>query len=146
MKLPPAGRFARASLGLVALGYGLHLLDESRFGLSFEWRYLTPTLLLLAVGGVGFLVRRPLLALPVAGAGGFLVAYFGGFGHFLPFGSLHPMALGDGPGGLLLGINALLGLSLAVAAFAATATLIRGRGIGSPNVDNAYDVPPTGRS
>lgn len=145
MKLPPAGRFARASLGLVTLGYGLHLLDESRFGLPYEWRYLTPTLLLLAVGGVGFLVRRPRLALPATGAGGFLVAYFGGFGHFLPFGSLYPMALAEGPGGFLLGINTLLGFSLTVAAFAATATLMRERRIDTPNPDKEDHVPAAGR-
>lgn len=121
--LPPAGRFARVVLGPVALGYLLHLVDELRFDLPYEWRYLTPTLLLLVIGGVGFAVQRPLIALPASGIGGFLVAYFGGFGHFLPVGSLYPIALTDGPGGLLLGVNCLLGLLLAVASFSATTAL-----------------------
>lgn len=125
MILPPAGRLTRLLLLPVAAGYLLHLIDETRLGLPFEWKYLVPTLLLLALAAAGFLLRRPLLALPSAAIGGFLVAYFGGLGHLLPFGRLYPMSLGEGLGGWITGLNSLSGLVLTVFGAASCAALLR---------------------
>ena len=87
--------------------------------MAYELRFLVPTLACLGLALVGFALRQPKLALPAAALGGVLVASFGGLGHFLPFGILYPIRLFDGPGGVLVGVNAAVGLALAIVALGA---------------------------
>lgn len=101
---------------LAAAGYLLHLWDESRFGLPYEPLYVGPTLGILALTLAGFAFHRRLIAVPAGLVAGVLVAYFGGLGHLFWIGIyLMPMTLWDGWGGPLLGVNAVVGVTLAVA-------------------------------
>jgi hypothetical protein len=112
----PVSRLPALLTVLATLGYLLHLLDETRFGLGIEPGFVVPTLTSLAFALLGFALRLRYLALLSACLGGVLVAYLGGLGHWLPdpVGILFPIGLFDGPGGWLLGINSVGGLALAV--------------------------------
>lgn len=125
-----------------AAGYLLHLLDETRFGLAFEPLFVGPTLGALAAALSGLIGHRDRPAYAAAGLAGLVVAYFGGLGHLLTPRILYPIPLTDGAGGVLVGVNAAIGLALATVAWATLWASWSSRPVGDGTAPTRSGKPP----